>query len=477
MKRNKLTKLVCTISDRKCDVDFIEKLYLEGMDVVRLNTAHQSEDDTLKVIENVRKVSNKIAILLDTKGPEIRTAEIEEDIELQAGETVYVVESGESKNSSDKAFSVNYVNFIKELDKDATILINDGEMEIKIVAKEGNKLKCEAANDGFIKNKKTVNVPDVHLELPAVTDKDASYIQFAIKHDIDFIAHSFVRSKEDVLAIQKILDEAKSEIKIISKIENREGVNNIDEIIQHSYGIMVARGDLGIELPAEEVPIVQKDIIRRCREWCRPVITATHMLETMIDKPRATRAEISDVANAILDGTDAVMLSGETAYGKYPIESVKTVTRIANNIDNKEKTLSEPKIKKIKSDIHNFLAKQVVQASRELPVKAAVDATVSGLSVRMISSYRAHIHIFAKCYSEKIMRELALSYGVFGSLIEPSESTDELIESSLKSLVEKKYIANEDLIVLLAARPGKSEGANFMKINTVEHCTSVFEKK
>jgi len=299
MKR-KQTKIVATISDLKCDVDFITELYENGMNVVRLNTAHQTQDDTLRVIENVRKVSDKIALLLDTKGPEVRTSDIDNPIDVLEGDEIYITSD---KIDNVKLFNVNYDGFVNDVSIGQVILIDDGETGLKVVKKTESALICKVQNDSVIKNKKSVNVPDASIQLPSLTQKDIDYIKFAAENNLDFIAHSFVRNKQDVIDVQLILDKYNSNAKIIAKIENREGIDNAEEILDHAYGIMIARGDLGIEILAEEVPVVQKKLIDMCIRRAQPVITATQMLHTMIKNPRPTRAEVSDVANAVFDGT------------------------------------------------------------------------------------------------------------------------------------------------------------------------------
>jgi len=316
----KKTKIIATISNLKCDVPLLKKLYQAGMDVVRLNTAHQTPEQAIEVIENVRRVSDRIALMIDTKGPEIRTTEAKEEIPVKSDDIIHV-KGDKNGLSSAECVCVTYDRFVEELSPGDMILIDDGDIELCVLEKTSQTLKCIVRNDGFIRGRKSINLPSVHIKnLPSLSDKDRSFVDLAVENDIEFIAHSFVRTKEDILAIQDILDASRSPVKIIAKIENREGVDNIDEILDHAYGVMVARGDLAIEIPAEKIPIIQKTLIKKCIERRKPVIIATQMLQSMVNSPRPTRAEVSDVANACLDHTDAVMLSGETAYGKYPLE-------------------------------------------------------------------------------------------------------------------------------------------------------------
>ncbi|MFP4364300.1 MAG: pyruvate kinase [Spirochaetia bacterium] len=462
----KQTKIVATISDRRCDPDFISQLYQEGMNVARLNTAHQSPEDTLQVIQNIRSVSEKIGILIDTKGPEVRTKGIIEDIPVKTGETVRIT----TGNAEGKAISLSYPGFIQDIPEGAVILIDDGAVALKAVKKSDDTLECTVENDGVIQNKRSVNVPGVHLNVPALSEKDMEYINFAIENDIDFIAHSFVRNKKDLKEIQKVLDAKNSRVKIISKIENREGVENLKEIIKHSAGVMIARGDLGIEIPAEEVPAIQKMIIRMCMKKAKPVITATQMLHTMIENPRPTRAEVSDVANAIFDGTDAVMLSGETAYGKYPLESVRIMARIARKIESEKPKVQDLPLLKMKNKLRNYLAMTAVHASIDLPVTAIVSDVETGHSARVVAAYRGHVPIYAKCGDRRVVRELSLTYGVYPSFMEIPATTDQVVQNSLESLVQTGDLSHEDLVVVLTGTPGCRDGSNIIEINTVRHC-------
>ena len=330
----KHTKIVATVSDQRCDVAFVEALYKAGMNVVRLNTAHMMEEGLTRVVNNVRTVSDRIGILMDTKGPEVRTTTTvnKEPIPFKTGEIVKVIGNPDQETSHD-CICVSYKNFVNDLAIGSDILIDDGDLEMKVTGKSGDCLLCEIQNDATLGSRKSVNVPGVRINLPSLTEKDRNNILWAIDHDLDFIAHSFVRNKQDVLDIQRILDERNSPIKIIAKIENQEGVDNIEEILEVAYGVMIARGDLGIEVPAEKIPGIQRMLIRKCVEVKKPVIVATQMLHSMINNPRPTRAEVTDIANAIYYRTDALMLSGETAYGKYPIEAVQTMTKVAREVE------------------------------------------------------------------------------------------------------------------------------------------------
>ncbi len=467
----KLTKIVATISDKNCDVDFLQSLYNAGMNVVRLNTAHQNYNGTLKIINNVRKVSDKIALLLDTKGPEIRTTQVDADIAVKTGDKIYIKGDPDKITSSDLIY-VSYINFVKNVPVGYKILIDDGEVELLVKEKVEDKLLCEVQNDGVIKGRKSVNIPSVSINLPSLNEKDKGYINFAVENNIDFIAHSFVRRKEDILAIKEILDKKKSNIKIIAKIENQEGVDNIDEIIDHSSGIMIARGDLAIEIPREKIPVVQKMIINKCIEKRKQVITATQMLYTMITNPRPTRAEVSDIATAIYDGSDAIMLSGETAYGKYPLESVQTMAKIAVEIEKNNIPFKETQTKIFSTEVSAYLAKSAIKASIRLSSEAVVADTLSGRTIRNLAGFRGSKPIYALCYNKKTMRELALSYGVYAYYMEPRNTADDFLQHALAKLTNNKCLTNDSLIVVLAGNFGRSQGATFIEISNVKHLIS-----
>src|SRR5574344_1992843 len=325
---SKHTKIVATISDKRCDFDFIRELFESGMNVVRMNSAHLNEEGFNKIITNVRTVSPEIGILMDTKGPEIRTTSIlnDETLDIKTGDIIRI--AGDPNGISDlECIYCSYENLVKDLKVGTDLLIDDGEIDLRVMEKTDEYVVCEAQNDGKLGSRKSVNIPGVRINLPSLTEKDKKNIQLAIDYDVDFIAHSFVR------IIQDILDDNMSSIKIIAKIENQEGVDNIDEILEVAYGVMVARGDLGIEVAQEKIPGIQRMIIRKCVLAKKPVIVATQMLHTMINNPRPTRAEVTDIANAIYYRTDALMLSGETAYGKYPVEAVRTMAKIAEEAE------------------------------------------------------------------------------------------------------------------------------------------------
>ncbi len=435
------------------------------MDVVRLNTAHQTPAETLKVVRNVRAVSDRIALMLDTKGPEIRTVGIERDIPVTTGQRIEVTEKPEAG-----AFQVSYDKFIQEMPESASILISDGSVELVVVEKRRDRLVCEVKNDGVIGNKKSVNVPQVHIALPSLTERDREYIELAIEQDIEFVAHSFVRNRRDVEDVQRILDAARSKVKIIAKIENREGVDNIEEILDAAFGVMVARGDLGIEIPAAEVPGIQKAIINACVKRAKPVITATQMLHSMIENPRPTRAEVSDVANAVFDGTDALMLSGESAFGKYPVEAVRTMAEIAMVVEREKPKFWDLPVFQVKNRLRNYLAKAAINAAVELPVKAMTIDTESGYSARIVSAYRGPVPVYATSPHMRVVRELRLSYGIHPSILPKPATAYDLVRNSLTLLLGDGRITLDDLVVVLAGTPGSSNGSNFIELNTAREC-------
>ncbi|MDF7801718.1 pyruvate kinase [Pontiellaceae bacterium B1224] len=463
--RNKQTKIICTIAHNRCEREFIQKLFEAGMNVARLNTAHISLEDADQMVKNIRSVSEGIGILIDTKGPEVRTCEMETDIALETGDTVTIGD----KEPPENGFMVNYDEFCAEVPEGSSILIDDGETQLTVVGKKNGLLICRAENNAIIKNKKSVNVPNVELYLPSLTEKDANFIDWATRSEIEFIAHSFVRNRDDVMAIQSILDMRKSPIKIIAKIENREGVDNLESILDVAHSVMVARGDLGIEIPAEEVPIIQKQMIKACIRRVKPVITATQMLHSMIDNPRATRAEVSDVANAIYDGTDAVMLSGETAYGKYPIEAVTTMADIARNVEAQKTTLSFtlPVVQQSEDLMaRNHLAKSAVAMAAAIPAKAIITSTKSGDTAQICASYRGKTPIYALSASARTVRELSLSYGVYAERIDIPPTTDGLVKAALKQLLNEKLIEMDDTIVFIGGGHIYSAHTNFLQVDT-----------
>ncbi len=464
----KRTKIVATISDKRAEPEFIRKLYKAGMDAVRINTAHQDIEGTIRVMENVRKVSDKIAFLLDTKGPEVRTTVCEGTVSLSKGEHVKIIGEPEIRTNQ-SVIAVTYPDFARDVPVESHILIDDGILELQVIGKDGQALECKVLNDAPLGSRKSVNVPRVKLNLPSISEKDKRYIDFAIENDIDFIAHSFVRSAKDVQDVQKLLDKRNSQIKIISKIENQEGVDNLNEILENSYGIMVARGDLAIEIPYEKIPVIQRRIINKCIKKRKPVIVATQMLHSMIENPRPTRAEISDIANAIYWQTDAIMLSGETAYGKYPVESVETMTKVAKEVEkHKEKFLELP-AGSLTGKVSAYLAKVAVKTASRVGAKCIISDTVRGRTIRNMSAYRGINYIMAQCYSARTMRELALSYGVYPSLQEKHKSSEMFLKIALENLLKAHELKDNDILVVLAGNFNRGAGSSYIEVGSVEY--------
>ena len=459
------TKIVATISDKKCDVDFIKALHEAGMNVARLNTAHITTESCKMLIDNIRSVSEKIAILVDTKGPEIRTCQTLSDTVLEEGEHVTLSYS-KSAVEGVKNICVNYKGFVNDLKVGDKVLIDDGDIGFEVIEKHIQYLLCRVENSGVVKKRKSINVPGVEIKLPSLTQRDIEFIEFAIEHELDFIAHSFVRNKEDVLEVQKVLDKHNSPIKIIAKIENLEGVENIDEILEDAYGIMVARGDLGIELAEEKIPAVQRTLVRRAIFHQKPVIIATQMLHSMIEHPRPTRAEVSDVASAIYIGTDAIMLSGETAYGKYPIEAVKVMDNIAREIepDRDRRELILPS----KSDIPAYLAQSAVRSARELKPDAIVTSSTTGKTGRYLAAYRPLFPVYVKCHSQRVVREMALSFGIHPSYLETKKNKMKIQKAAIEELVNEGILDMDDLIIYIGGHYGEDAGASFIEISTAD---------
>jgi pyruvate kinase len=381
---------------------------------------------------------------------------------------ILIISGDKEKLSSEERLYVNYEGFVADVPVSSKILIDDGEIELIVTDKTKHYLLCTVMNDGKIKGRKSINVPGVHVRLPSLSPKDIDFIHWAIENEIDFIAHSFVRTKQDLIDIQQILDEHNSHIKLIAKIENQQGVDNIDEILGHAYGIMVARGDLGVEIDAEKIPGIQRMLLKKCRERKAPVIIATQMLHTMIEHPRPTRAEVSDVANAIYQRTDALMLSGETANGDYPVEAMKTMSKIAIEIESQLGAEPDITLKNVTQPTAAILCRAAVEASVRLPIKAIVIDTLSGRTGRYLAAFRPKAPIFAKCYQSHSMRELALSYGVFATMMAPRQTKDEFEHAAVESLLETNCFKHDDLIVIIGGSFGPSEGASFIEVSSAK---------
>ena len=460
------TKIVATISNLNCSVSFIQNLFDAGMNVVRLNTAHMTHANALEIVNNVRQVSDKIGILLDTKGPEIRTCG-GEALQVKCGDELRVKGAPEEM-SHDDIICVSHKNFVEDVPVGSSILIDDGHIALAVVEKNDEYLLCTVENDGVIQSRKSINIPSVHVKLPALSEKDKGFIRFAADNDLDFIAHSFVRNQEDVIAVQQILDEKQSQIKIIAKIENYEGVQNLDEILNYSYGIMIARGDLAVEIPTEQIPLIQKQIIKTCVIKRSPVIVATQMLHSMIDSPRPTRAEVSDVANACLDHADALMLSGETASGRYPELAVRTMAKIIREVEEKDSTFTDVPYSH-DNRITAYLAKAAVKAALRLNTKAIVADSLTGKAILALSAYRGGNPIYAQIYDRRVMRQLSLSFGVYADYLELDINSMEPLQRSICRLVEEKLFEDNDLIIVLAGSFGTKQGASYIEISSASN--------
>jgi len=468
------TKIVCTIGPASESLENTKKLIQAGMNVARLNFSHGDYEEHGNRIKNIRQACRElgktVAILLDTKGPEIRLGKLaEEPIELVAGE--YVTLTTEDILGDRHRIPVTYSGLPRDVKPGNTILLDDGLIGLKVVEIRGTEIKCEILNSGPIKSKKGVNVPGVAISLPGITEKDASDIRFGIEQGVDFIAASFVRRASDVLEIRDLLEKHNAtHIQIIAKIENRQGVDNLDEILEVADGLMVARGDLGVEIPVEEVPLVQKMMIEKCNRIGKPVITATQMLDSMQRNPRPTRAEASDIANAIFDGTDAIMLSGETAAGKYPVESVETMARIAERAEAalQYREIFIRRASGQQTTVTEAISQAVANSALDLDVDAIITSTESGYTARMVSKYRPKAPIIAVTPAEHVMRTLQLVWGVIPVLGTPAKTTDEMFDIAVNGAVRSGLVKLGDTVVITAGVPvGRSGSTNLIKIHTV----------
>ena len=468
------TKIICTIGPSSQDEDMLRKIILAGMNVARFNFSHGDYEEHGLKLERTRKISRElnlpVAVLLDTRGPEIRLRDFAEGkVELKAGQK-FTLTTEEIMGTAERA-TITYKNLPQDVKPGDSILLDDGLIGLKVEEVQGDtEIVCTVMNDGPISNHKGVNVPGVKLNLPFIDEKDHADIVYACEKGFDFIAASFVRSKEDVLQIREILKEHNSKIQIISKIESLQGIQNLEEIIEVSDGIMVARGDMGVEIPLEEVPVLQKQMIKKAVAQGKHVITATQMLESMITNPRPTRAEVADVANAIYDGTSAIMLSGETAAGKYPVESVQTMVRIANrteaDIDYEKRFYHRGRHEK--PDVTEAVCHATCTTAYDLNASAIVTVTKSGRSARMISRYRPACDIIAGSTSEKVCRQLNMSWGVSPFLVEEKNDVFELFDHAIEVAKVHGVIKSGDTAVITSGVPvGISGTTNMIKVETV----------
>ena len=471
----KKTKIVCTIGPSSESPEILEELINNGMNVARLNFSHGTHEEHLAKIKTIRKVRRKlnapVAIMLDTKGPEIRTGNFNVDeVFLKPGD-VFTLTTRDVEGTED-IVSVSYEGLPNDVEPGSIIYIDDGLVQLEVTQIiDGTDVICKALNNGILSNHKGVNLPGSKTNLPAITPKDIEDIKFGIENDIDLIAASFVRKKEDVYEIRRILEDNGGEhIKIISKIESQEGVDNIEEIIEASDGIMVARGDLGVEIRTELIPIVQKEIIRKVNKAAKPVITATQMLDSMIRNPRPTRAETTDVANAIIDGTDCVMLSGETAGGKYPVEAVRTMRNICITTELSDDFIENIYHTNISSSFTttNAIAKNTCDLAETLDAKAIISCTASGNTSRVISKFKPQTNFIAATTTERTARQLSVVWGVYPIVIQEAFETDELIDRAIFGAINEGFVSEGDLTVVTAGVPiGISGNTNLIKVHTI----------
>lgn len=467
------TKIVCTIGPASRVYDVIEKLIRMGMNVARLNFSHGSYKEHLQVIENIRQASLKIgqpiAILQDLGGPKIRIGKIiKEPIFLKEGSSFIL--TNRKVAGDEQEVSLTFPSLPQKVKKGDCIFLADGTLELKVKEFTSTDIICRVVRGGKLTSHQGVNIPNISMDIPSLTEKDYQDILFGIKNKVDFIGLSFIRRAEDVLKVRKILKENKAEeISLIAKIEKKEAVDNLKEIIETSDGIMVARGDLGVEIPLENVPLVQKNIIKKCNFVGKPVITATQMLMSMMSNPRPSRAEVTDVANAILDGTDAIMLSEETAIGNYPLEAVETMNRIAISAEGAidyEKILSERSIS-VKPTNADAISHATCQVALDLKVKAIVTFTFSGSTARMVSRYRPPVPIIAASTQDSTVKKLTLSWGVYPFKTEELADTDDMITRSRKVALETGLVRPGEKIVVTAGIPFRVPGStNLLKVET-----------
>lgn len=473
--RYRKTKIVCTLGPATDDEEVLRQLILEGMDVARFNFSHGTHDEQKARLKKLKKLREElqrpVAALLDTKGPEIRLGLFENGKAVLEEGQEFVLTTEEALGNEKRAM-ISYANLPGDIQAGNRILIDDGLIEMEVMRIEGTEIICRVINGGQVSNRKGVNVPDVELSMPYISEQDYEDILFGIEQDYDFIAASFVRKKDDVLKLRQILDEKKgSAIKIISKIENMQGVKNIDEIIEVSDGIMVARGDMGVEIPLEDVPVIQKLIIRKVLNAGKHVITATQMLDSMMKHPRPTRAEAADVANAIYDGTGAIMLSGETAAGNYPVEAVKTMAKIAIraeadiSYDSKSCWIEEPG----EPDITSAICHATCTMSEDLNAAAILTVTKSGTTAYMVSKYRPFSPIVGGCLTRKVYRQLNLCWGVLPLLLQEKEELDDLFVHAINEGKNAGILEHGDKVVITAGVPlGVSGTTNLVKVQEVE---------
>lgn len=467
------TKIIATLGPSSQSYESVKSLIETGLDAARINFSHGSHEEHKVKIDLVKKVREElgkhIPLVLDTKGPEIRTKDVEpQNVQLKKGNE-FTLTTDDIIGDSTKV-AVTYKGLAMDLKVGATVLIDDGLIELKVKEIKGNDVICDVVNDGVLGCKKGVNLPDVNVNLPAITEKDEDDIKFGIEMDFDYIAASFIRSAADVKMIRKVLDENGGKgIQIISKIENREGINNIDEILEVTDGLMVARGDLGVEIPFEEVPVIQKKLIRKCKERGKLVITATQMLESMIKNPRPTRAEASDVANAVFDGTDAIMLSGETAKGDYPVEAVATMVKIAEKVESSIDYIERFNKMEVthRNNITNAISRSACTSANTLGAACLITVTSSGYTVRQVSKFRPISPILALSPNDRVLRQLNLVWGCYPYKMDMVlTNANDLFDSASQKSIEYGFAKPGDILVIVGGTPiGTAGTTNTIKIH------------
>ena len=469
------TKIVCTLGPAVDDENILRQMILEGMNIARFNMSHGNHEEhgaRLAMLKRLREdLKVPVAALLDTKGPEIRLGDFEQkQVVLKQGQ-LFTLTTSEILGNKESAY-ITYAGLPYDVTPGNRILIDDGLVEMEVESVVGEEIRCLVKNTGVISARKGVNVPGVSLSLPFINEKDYNDLRFAVEQGFDFVAASFTRTVEDMREIKHILKELGGErIKVIAKIENSQGVENLDEILSLADGVMVARGDMGVEIPLEEVPVIQKEIIGKVYGAGKQVITATQMLDSMMQYPRPTRAEANDVANAVYDGTSAIMLSGETASGKYPLECIRTMVRIAGrteqDIDYRKRFLQNKL--PTEGSITNAISKATVNAAMELNARAIVTVTESGRTAYMISRYRPFCPVIACTPKEQTYRQLALSWGIIPLLIDEKEDLDELFEEAIQAVVKASHAKEGDVLVLTAGVPiGTFGTTNLLKVHSIE---------
>ena len=482
----KMTKVICTIGPKSESSEMLQKLVQNGMNIMRLNFSHGDYEEHGGRIDRLREITDNtgryIGILLDTKGPEIRTGKLEggNDVLLEAGNKITITTDYSHVGNKDK-ISVSYPGIVNDLKPGNTILLDDGLIGLEVLEIKDNEIFCEIKNTGELGEIKGVNLPGVSVGLPALAEKDIADLKFGCEKGVDFVAASFIRKASDVAEVRRVLDEnGGARIQIISKIENQEGVDNFDEILELSDAIMVARGDLGVEIPAEEVPLIQKELVRKAKSHHIPVIIATQMMESMISSLTPTRAEVNDVGNSVLDGADAVMLSGETSVGKYPVQVIQQMSRIIKSVEDSDLIqvpLETPFIRSLRY-VTNTICFHAAKMANDTNAKVITSLTNSGYAAFRISSYRPNSHILIFTSNRRLLTQLNLLWGVTTFYYDRFVSTDELIEDINHIANEKGYVDMGDIMISLVSMPMQGKGmVNTLRVSEIDSCAVNFEKK